>query len=568
MTRRHDHASRTATLLFAAAAAASAAAQGPDRPLRVRVLGLPGEQTFLLASLREMPPVQLLGIDGTLALDPTTLLALRLPSARRGEHEAGEVAIPAEVLRAALPAQAVHLGPQGMRLSPPFQLARLGAPDGAPAGVPAPPGVPLVGRSHRAPDDPAHASRADVNLARDPRTGEDLLTVWARPPAMTPLQRLATGRRAGRGDDGPPETAPESSGMSSLSAIASADSEDWPYRPNCKIKMTFPGDSRTWGGSAVLIDPKHVLTAGHCVYDADLGGWADWLEVTPAYDEDRSDPSPYGTAEWSGGYVIGARWVSTADPDQDYALLRLDRPIGALTGWFGYGSSTSCSSFEDNTFWARSYPIDGSYSGSDMHSRSGSFDYCPNSYQTRFWLLGYGGESGSGYYRIIDDSRYVFGVLSHGSWTVWHGDVTDVVRLTSARCDAFQDFMSDARTASADLMPMGVEVSDSTPARGQSVDVSFVVLNYGNSDHTGGMSYTVRLSTNTTITTSDPAAITSIMSWFPVDSVDTSIKTATITIPTTLGTGTYYVGVTINTSDADTSNNTTGSQDVFAITVH
>ena len=56
------------------------------------------------------------------------------------------------------------------------------------------------------------------------------------------------------------------SGPINFSALSLINNpEDSPWRVNVKLYMTFAGGN--YVASGVLIDPTHVLTAGHCVHD-------------------------------------------------------------------------------------------------------------------------------------------------------------------------------------------------------------------------------------------------------------------------------------------------------------
>jgi len=353
--------------------------------------------------------------------------------------------------------------------------------------------------------------------------------------------------------------------MSGLSIKSAATSEKFPYRVNCKLRMKFPGSSGNWGGSGVLIDPYHVMTAGHCVYDRDLGGYAESIKVIPAYDDDRSDQEPFGSASWNGCRLIWTGWVSNRQFKHDIAIIRLDRPIGALTSWFGYGYNTSCSFYKDTNFYSGSYPIEG-HTGNDMYWRSGKFNYCPNSREMRFWRRAYGGESGSGYYYKKSGNRYVHGVMSHGTWTVWHGDVADVVRLNESKFDAVKSFLRSARPSSADLVPIYVRNSKSSVKRGNDVTVTFRVLNYGRSKKSG-FSYKIYFSRDKTITSADTLLHTGTRT-STINSIATRDCSRTVSIPTSARVGAGYIGVVITSSDARSSNNTTGTEDVGSLYVN
>ena len=68
--------------------------------------------------------------------------------------------------------------------------------------------------------------------------------------------------------------------FSSLSLVSNP--EDWPYSPIVKIFFSQGGRNYVCSGS--LIDPLHVITAGHCVHEGSGGSWSTKVVVVPAYD--------------------------------------------------------------------------------------------------------------------------------------------------------------------------------------------------------------------------------------------------------------------------------------------
>jgi V8-like Glu-specific endopeptidase len=371
-----------------------------------------------------------------------------------------------------------------------------------------------------------------------------------------------------------PKTAPfaESSlslleNMSTLTHIS--DPEDFPYRMNVKLWVQWDGvdtdhdgEDDTFDCSGALLDAKHVITAGHCLWDHEHGGGeADSIVVAPGYDD---GDEPYGEASmirwltWSG-------WKDDEDRKHDMAVIELDRPVGALTGDFGYGYRTSCSSFKDYTYYHASYPGESPYDGGDLYFQSGGFDSCPNDYEARFKRYSYGGESGSGFYRIIDDSRYIHAVLSHGDWVLLTGDVTDAVRLTETKFNHIGDFISENTPSSPNLAPLGVQ-ADPLVAKGHTVSpFSFVVYNDGSAS-SSGLHYQVRLSTNKIISTGDTLLVT-VSSTVTIGAKESVTLSPNITIPSTTATGYYYLGVMLTDDDSDESDNTTGSFDVAGVSV-
>lgn len=162
----------------------------------------------------------------------------------------------------------------------------------------------------------------------------------------------------------------ESNSRSFSSLVVATDLEEYPKSTIVRLIMTFPsGYSSQCSGA--LIDPKHVLTAGHCIYRHVSGGWATDVEVAPAYD--NGDNEFFGTAQraallsWEG-------WTMNGLHDHDMAVVELGRPVGALTGSLGYGYNNTNSFFTTNTFHNYSYPGEAPYDGHEMYYRQGDFD--------------------------------------------------------------------------------------------------------------------------------------------------------------------------------------------------
>jgi len=132
------------------------------------------------------------------------------------------------------------------------------------------------------------------------------------------------------------------------------------YRSNCKLWINF--GSQSWAvGSGSLIDPKHVITAAHCVYDQSAG-YAQTVEVAPAYE---NGSKPYGSA-FAVSYLLWSGWINSGDHNQDLAVIELDRCIGELASWHSYGYDTDCSFYTTTTFYNPGYPADGPYDGEFM----------------------------------------------------------------------------------------------------------------------------------------------------------------------------------------------------------
>lgn len=104
----------------------------------------------------------------------------------------------------------------------------------------------------------------------------------------------------------------------------------YPWRTICTLVLTFP-DGSVGGCSGAIIDGYHVLTAGHCVYSHDHGGWATSVRVVPGLDGDKM---PYNYA-WATRLRSYAGWTEDGDHRHDWALITLDRNVGDYIGWMG-----------------------------------------------------------------------------------------------------------------------------------------------------------------------------------------------------------------------------------------
>ncbi|MGE0718913.1 MAG: hypothetical protein AB7P02_25935 [Alphaproteobacteria bacterium] len=113
----------------------------------------------------------------------------------------------------------------------------------------------------------------------------------------------------------------------------------YPSTTIVQLDVTFP-DGITYSSTGVMIGPNDVLTVGHAVYGGDSGGYAVSIVATPALD---GTIEPFGSAV-GVAIQVDPRWVANDRPDAeidpfdyDYALITLDRDLGAIAGTMSVG---------------------------------------------------------------------------------------------------------------------------------------------------------------------------------------------------------------------------------------
>jgi len=148
----------------------------------------------------------------------------------------------------------------------------------------------------------------------------------------------------------------------------------FPYSAVVRVVTTFP-DRQTFVGSGAVIDRYHVLTAGHCVYNARHGGWAKEQRV---YAGQTGSTKPFKVARG----VNNRTFTSFIDDDKaskdgrhvpgdgDIGLITLDRALGDETGWFGFGWDDDAF-FNGRSMYKAGYPAAQGYSGYDMYISHG-----------------------------------------------------------------------------------------------------------------------------------------------------------------------------------------------------
>ena len=346
------------------------------------------------------------------------------------------------------------------------------------------------------------------------------------------------------------------------SLTASTDITSYPKCTMVKLFMTFP-NGKQYVCSGTLVDRRHVLTAGHCAYGHDDGGWATEMVAVPAYSGESNAATnrstPFGAARMVR-ILSNTLWVNSKNYDGDYALVSLDRPVGALTGYLGYGYNTDNNFFKTTTFYNNSYPGASPYNGLKMYERSGKFD-ATTTYIASFNNKSYGGSSGSGSYFVQSSgNRSVQTILSYG---VVGKNVTGTVRLDPTRFGWFQDFIAENTPATVDLAAIKCRVSGQKVSSSQPVSLSVAVYNNSKIKFSGAVKARVYLSTNDVISNTDYLIAELDFGTQTIESKQSKSLTynGLVNLPANYTSTLGYVGVILQNQDASAANNATNGWD-------
>lgn len=184
----------------------------------------------------------------------------------------------------------------------------------------------------------------------------------------------------------------------------------FPWRAICALRITAANGQR-FIGTGWLVSPRTVITAGHCVFMHNEGGWARSIEVIPGLNDASR---PYGSAS-SGNLRSVVGWTQSRNREYDYGaiILPANARLGDRTGWYGFAVR------DDAFLRAASLNLSG-YPGDKGGSQQWFMAQRAKGVSSRvitYDIDTMGGQSGSPVWVLQNGQRYGVGVHTNGAST-------------------------------------------------------------------------------------------------------------------------------------------------------
>ena len=181
----------------------------------------------------------------------------------------------------------------------------------------------------------------------------------------------------------------------------------FPWRAICALRITAK-DNTKWIGTGWLVSPRTVITAGHCVYMHDHGGWPKSIEVIPGLNDASR---PYGSGVATTFRSVQG-WVNDKKREYDYGaiILPANKPLGNLTGTFGFA-------VKDNSYLMNAYLNLSGYPGDKGGNQQWFMARKAKSVASRviyYEIDTMGGQSGSPVWVKVGNARYAIGIHTNG----------------------------------------------------------------------------------------------------------------------------------------------------------
>ena len=171
--------------------------------------------------------------------------------------------------------------------------------------------------------------------------------------------------------------------------------------------MQFPDGQGS--GSASLIDESFILTAGHCVFLRDFGGWIRGAKFAPGA---IGGTTTFGLANAVRCWVP-EEWIASQDENYDFAIVALDRSFSTQCGYIG-AYAASDEQLTKSKVLISGYPTD--KGGYDPYYAIDSL-IAVDKYRIHYLISSYRGQSGAAVLQYNDagNDDLAVGVHTYGS---------------------------------------------------------------------------------------------------------------------------------------------------------
>ena len=292
-----------------------------------------------------------------------------------------------------------------------------------------------------------------------------------------------------------------------------------------------PGSPFGFNCTGFLVGPDLLMTNHHCVHD-DFGRPfpLELIEIyMDYYQEWRDDPT-------RGGVTAGVISIVEANARLDYALLRLDKPIGNTYGWLELDTTTPATPGKSVKIIHHS-----AARSKEISRRNSEIVEIPADIAARNpFMIGYladteGGSSGSPIF--LREETGVIGI-NHSGWFNRDGPIFNGGSLMSWIVPQIEQYLP--RDGAPDLVVESARVDKEFLRPGESFTLSVTVRNQGTPTSPTTLRY--YRSTDDTISMDDAPMGTDAVGSLRRD--DTVEKSFTLTAPDYVGT--YYYGACVD----------------------